>query len=421
MTYDSIVIGAGLGGLISALIMSQKGKKVIVISKGLGNLYSSSGYIDLMGYYPVNSSVPLLSPMEAIEKLVKEEKNHPYSLVGPKLIEEAFTFFLETSKKAGIPYKGSPDKNILKPTAAGSLVPTTLFPENSQKDLTQYNEIVVVGIKELIDFFPAFTAGNLEAYLKKKIKFEWVNLGIKSNRELNSYDMGLYMEQKDIRKHIINQLKPVIKKGSLILIPAVLGVNNYKEVQSELEENLEASVIEIPTLPPSLAGYRLAESLMKYLKGKGTEMIIGSPVTVVNIKDRRCEGINITSANGREKKFIGKNYILATGGILGEGLQVYPKEIKEEVFNLPVIKPGQSQERDFFTLQSNSLSCAGVKVNEKLQPLNRDGHVILENVYVAGATLEGYDPFLEKSGNGVALATGYKAGLMAADNGERLI
>ncbi|KJS81680.1 MAG: hypothetical protein JM58_16545 [Peptococcaceae bacterium BICA1-8] len=58
-------------------------------------------------------------------------------------------------------------------------------------------------------------------------------------------------------------------------------------------------------------------------------------------------------------------------------------------------------------------------VNGHLQPVNpQTQEVILTNVFVAGATLAGYDPFVEKSGNGVALASGYKAGALAAKGGK---
>jgi len=54
-----------------------------------------------------------------------------------------------------------------------------------------------------------------------------------------------------------------------------------------------------------------------------------------------------------------------------------------------------------------------VKVDNKLRPVDDAGNVLLENVFVAGKTLAGYDYCSEKSGNGVALATAYRAGLKA--------
>jgi glycerol-3-phosphate dehydrogenase subunit B len=95
---------------------------------------------------------------------------------------------------------------------------------------------------------------------------------------------------------------------------------------------------------------------------------------------------------------------------------VYPKEIKEQVFNLPVAYPEKPYNEDFFDLKGHSLFSAGIKVNNKLQSVNPDNNnIIFHNLFVAGATLSGYDPFLEKSGNGVAITTGYKAALMTIE------
>ncbi|MFZ5752863.1 MAG: FAD-binding protein, partial [Bacillota bacterium] len=44
--YDVIVIGAGLAGLMAAAAAAELNKKVLVVAKGRGNLYSASGYID---------------------------------------------------------------------------------------------------------------------------------------------------------------------------------------------------------------------------------------------------------------------------------------------------------------------------------------------------------------------------------------
>jgi glycerol-3-phosphate dehydrogenase subunit B len=412
MIYDAVIIGAGLAGCSSALAVIKSGKKPVILSRGLGNLYSSSGYIDLLGYYPVTERKPLLSPVLSLQKLMDERPAHPYTITGIDIIKEAFSYFLTVSKDMGLPYCGSIEKNILMPTAVGSLVPTTFFPKTSEINIFDFEKIVVTGIRELIDFFPAYCASNLEVHRGRKIDFLRVELGLKMDRELNSYDIALFMEQKEIRDIFIKQLKS-IEKGSLILVPAVLGVKKWKEILSHIEESLQCKILEIPTLPPSVMGYRLGEALLSYLKNKGVNIIIGNGVDYFK-GNKYIEEVGITGASGRIKKFRGKSFILATGGILGEGLSVYPQEIKETVFNLPVLNPSPTSTENFFNLEGQPLSYTGVKVNNNLQPVDTSGKIMFENLFVAGATLYGYDPFLEKSGNGVALVTGYKAGLMAA-------
>jgi glycerol-3-phosphate dehydrogenase subunit B len=52
---------------------------------------------------------------------------------------------------------------------------------------------------------------------------------------------------------------------------------------------------------------------------------------------------------------------------------------------------------------------AGVPVDHELRPVGAAGERVLENVLVAGATLAGAEPWREKSGDGLSLATGYRA------------
>lgn len=415
MTYDVVVIGAGLAGFSAALVAVEKGQKTIIVARGMGNLYSASGYIDFLGYYPTTSSRPVLNPKEALEKIIAEKPDHPYTKVGKENIVQAFKGFIEAGDAMGLPYAGFLDTNLLMPTAAGALVPTTLFPQSAGKDVVNAKEIVVVGIKELVDFYPAYVAENLEKQLGRKVKWVWVSLGLEPTRELNSYDLALALEKPEIRGRLIKELKEKGISKELVLIPAVLGVSRWREVIQDLEGQLQCEVMEIPTLPPSVMGYRLAESFKIYLKKKGVEFIIGHPVVSAQCKDGKCTEIGISTVNNRLKRIKGSNFCLATGGILGEGLKVLPGNIKEEVYDLPVKIAKAPASDEFFGLEEQDLAQAGILVNENLQPMNpKNREIILSNVFVAGATLAGYDPFLEKSGNGVALATGFKAGLLAA-------
>ncbi|MGI6227302.1 MAG: anaerobic glycerol-3-phosphate dehydrogenase subunit GlpB [Peptococcales bacterium] len=419
MTYDVVVIGAGLAGFSAALAAVEEGKKTLVVAQGMGNLYSASGYIDFLGYYPTTSSRPVTNPSKALEQMTGENPEHPYAKVGRKAIVRAFDKFLEASQAMGLPYGGSLDENLLLPTAAGALVPTALYPQSAGKNVLNSREKIVVGITELVDFYPAYVAENLEKQLGHKVKAVWVDLRLKQNRELNSYDLALTLEKPDIRNRLITELKKVGVREALVLIPAVLGVSCGQEVINDLEDQLQCDIMEIPTLPPSVMGYRLAEKFKLYLKKKGVEFIIGHPVVYTNCLNGKCTEVGISTINGRLKRIGGTNFCLATGGILGEGLKVSPHNIKEQVFDLPVKIADAQLSENFFSLEAQALAQAGLMVNDNLQPINsQTGEVILSNVFVAGATLAGYDPFLEKSGNGVALASGFKAGLLAAKGGK---
>jgi len=50
-----------------------------------------------------------------------------------------------------------------------------------------------------------------------------------------------------------------------------------------------------------------------------------------------------------------------------------------------------------------------VATDAELRPLDADSQRVYDNVLVAGATLAGAEPWREKSGDGISLATGYRA------------
>ena len=51
----------------------------------------------------------------------------------------------------------------------------------------------------------------------------------------------------------------------------------------------------------------------------------------------------------------------------------------------------------------------GVAVDAEQRPVDAGGERVFENVLVAGATLAGAEPWREKSGDGISLATGHRA------------
>jgi glycerol-3-phosphate dehydrogenase subunit B len=72
--------------------------------------------------------------------------------------------------------------------------------------------------------------------------------------------------------------------------------------------------------------------------------------------------------------------------------------------------PGPEEERfrpGYF--EDHPMGRAGVAVDRELRPVDAARERVLENVLVVGATLAGAEPWREKSGDGLSLATGYRA------------
>lgn len=422
--YDVIVIGSGLSGLISASVSSKAGKSVLVISKGLGNIYSSSGFIDILGYYPPERKLPRKNIKEAMKELCAFGSQHPYKIIGQEAVDEACDFFINLTEIIGYPYSGNSEENKLLPTAAGALAPTALVPPTATCNIADFEKILVVGFEEYIDFYPSYVAENLKCEFKKHnlnadVESKTVKLGLDTTRELNSYDIAVQMENSQIFNRVVDVLKGKVGKNTLVAMPAVLGVTKWQQVYYGLKEELNCEILEIPTLPPSITGMRLAEGIKDYLSSLEVEFHMGYQAKGIT-GDGTCQGITVESAGGKIKTYKAESYVLATGGILGGGINSTPRTFEEMVFGIPVAAPdGNWSVNDFFAPGGQPYAYSGIKVNEKLNPLDEKGNVLLANVYCAGKNLAGYDPFVEKSGNGVALTTGYQAGVAAVKGCDR--
>jgi len=201
----------------------------------------------------------------------------------------------------------------------------------------------------------------------------------------------------------------------VILLPPVLGTRQDYKLFNEIEQATQCSVLETVGLPPAVTGFRLRKLLVKCMTKLKVRMIEQSNVLRATVTNGRCVEI-VTGNLDRERSYRAQSFILASGGLFGGGLQAGPGQVLESIFNLPVHVPAQtdqwSHENLFFT-SGQPFAKFGVKVDAKLRPVDEAGNVLLENVFIAGKTLAGYDYCFEKSGNGVALATAYRAGLEA--------
>jgi glycerol-3-phosphate dehydrogenase subunit B len=155
------------------------------------------------------------------------------------------------------------------------------------------------------------------------------------------------------------------------------------------------------------------QMLRRHLLRHGVRIEIGFWVRG-RIDERRAMGIEVDSA-GQPTTYTADAYILATGGTGGGGISTERDgTLRETVFGLAVDGPRTRRaswaSRRFLGPESQPISLAGVRVNEHLQPFAATGDVI-ENVFVVGSNLPGWDPVREGDGEGVALATGHRAAM----------
>jgi len=197
--------------------------------------------------------------------------------------------------------------------------------------------------------------------------------------------------------------------------PAVLGDDDTAGVRVALQERLGADVFEVPMGPPSLPGLRLEDALFEALDEAGASIETGNPVVDYEVDgEGRVERVYV-ERNGARIPNSADQYVLATGGLVGKGVESDRGRVYEPVFDCHV--PHSEDRYDWFETEAfgdHSFARFGVRTDEELRPTAGDGAVEFENLRAAGSVLGGYDFAAEKSGSGVSIATGYAAGRRAA-------
>ena len=408
-SYDTVVIGAGLAGLTAALRLTEEGQRVAVLAKGVGATHLSPGTVDVLGYV----DGPVESPAKALPDFAGANPDHPYRRLPVELIRASLDWF--KARLGDHAYSGGLDENLLVPTAVGVAKPTALVPETMVAgDLRRGGRFVFVGLRGLKDFYPAYLADNLaRASLQAEVFTRVVELEppLGNARDVSGLGFARRFEQADFREAVVAELDRFLVPGEIVGFPAVLGVGRAREVWHELETRLGHQVFEVPTLPPSVQGLRLYETMTTALRRQGGRLVVGSTVTGAATHGSRLDGV-VAKTAGRPLTYRARSFVLVTGGFASGGLQLDSSgQIRETVFDLPVAgAPGPNQppfEQGY--LADHAISRAGIAVDESMRPVDGKGMAPYENVHAVGATLGGAVPWREASGNGLSLASGYAA------------
>jgi glycerol-3-phosphate dehydrogenase subunit B len=406
-TYDALVIGTGLAGLSAATRLAEAGARVCVIAKGTGATHLAPGTIDVLGYAPDRVD----SPGDAIGSL---DGGHPYARIGADAVAASIEWFkgrFDGGPLGGYGYVGDLRTNMLLPTAVGAPKPSAVVPESmAAGDLRSEGSVLVVGFRVLRDFHPTYLADNLSrgGVPARSIMLE---RRFDGRPEANSLGIARALDDPAVRGEVADEVARAVDGEARVAFPAVLGTEDPHGVWRFFEERLGRPVFEIGTLPPSVSGMRVFQTLRARLRSLGGRIIIGSEAVGGERSGDRVASVRARAA-GREVTYRARWVVLATGGVASGGVQLDSHwHAREAVFGLPLSGvPAPGEDRfvpEYFDEQP--FSRAGVAVDDGLRPVDGTGGRVCENVLVAGATLAGAQPWKEKSGDGLSLASGHRA------------
>ena len=414
---EVLVVGGGLAGLTSALAAARAGADTRLVSAKQSTLRHASGLVDVLGYTP-DGEGPLADPFAAIPDL---PETHPYRTVGVETVRAALALFDEHVSG----YSGAhTDRNALVPTHGGTVKPTARYPESVAAGLASDDrDALLVGFDAMTDFDAERVASHLDAagvpFDTRGVTIEFpgelrADAGITRYAKLLDDDATVSVRGQDrlVRGALAEQVERALAGESRVGFPAVLGDDAAGAVRDELRDRLGIPVFEVPMGPPSLPGLRLEDRLFEAVTEAGVRIETGNPVVDFE-GEGRIETVSVDK-NGAKIPYSAEQFVLATGGLVGKGVDSDRERVSEPIFDCQVAHPEDrydwSEEAVF---GDHEFAGFGVETDEGLRPVDADGRVEFENLRAAGSVLGGYDFAAEKSGSGVSLATGYHAGTTA--------
>ncbi|MFZ6027983.1 MAG: anaerobic glycerol-3-phosphate dehydrogenase subunit GlpA [Chloroflexota bacterium] len=406
---DVLVVGAGLAGLMTAWLCAENGLSVKLISKGAGTTHWASGCVDVLGCLPSENQPAVTAPRQALTELALSSPKHPYARTGVEALLTAMRKLQALCEEAGYPLLGEIDQNWLLPTAAGALRPTCLAPASFVAgDPRQPGKMLIVGFEQFLDFYPALIADNLNAQGVEAGACLLDLPALRGRRFTNAVILARLFDSPAFRREVAQAVRPHLAGTSRVGLPAVLGLHQAPTALEDLKAQLGLPVFEIPGLPPSIPGIRLATLLGSAIRKAGGQIFDGMQVNGAIGEERHLLALQ-SEAAARHMLHAAKHFVLATGGILGGGIGTHPDgTVRECVLGLPVPASEnrlQWLDADFFSPQGHAIFGAGLAANETLQPLDGAGQPYYDNVFIAGGLLGNCDPLQERSLEGICLAS----------------
>jgi len=421
---DVVVVGGGLAGSWAAATAAASGARVTVVRRALGATATSAGPLDFVP--PAEAA----DPAGWLGRLARSDPEHPYvagGMAAPSLQElEAEAERLGAALAAvGLRLRVALGAPLLLAGITGQVRLAGVAPETQAAgDLGRAagRNVAVAGIAGLARFDPGAVARALD-----ERRFGWpaplraVALTLAPELPGIPPDVAVDLDDATVARAVEAPggaealgaaVAAALGSGSaeLVLLPAVLGLDDPSSVAARVAEAAGVPVAELLTSPPSAPGWRLQGACDRLVAAAGVGVVAGA-ASGVRVEGSRAVAVSLSTGEVLPCDAL----VLATGKYLGGGVVADPQP-REALLGLPLFSRGTPVARlalrdlvERAHFRDQPFASLGVLTDGGGTPLDEHARPVLDNLTACGDLLAGLDPTLSGGGLGVVAWTATRA------------